>query len=419
MTTPAQDKGIAVGQVVRMIKTETRIFCEGVLIRLKSDDRSPCPLFELVDNPSKTRYVNLDSIDSTAIRQPKFKVGQVVEVAASGWGLAPAMIGKTCTVASVSVHSDRITYKVEGLGEAGTDLVSNDIWEESFKAVGVVPTPAQRLTIDPSNLVQINFPTLEIRTVNTIQSQALATFNTMRNRAIAHRNGESQSDSLFYTGYGICDNIHRCMPDGASSDTMALIKDNLIRRVPSYSGNYHYPVNHPKGGSTQKERSQAADNAWSEFNNKWGGEYGALRLAQLEELIEHIENKWDDSLAKEMTPATRVGLVVGVSLVEYRDGTIWRFVRDDKSADPYFESVSTSNQTSLDLRYVTILQMEEDTKKRSVAQFLKEIARQAAKRDKLQAQIAELQKQAAEASQRIAMLDYGLGNAHKVQRMTK
>lgn len=277
----------------------------------------------------------------------------------------------------------------------------------------------QEVPAVPARTIQIDFSALETRTVNTIQSQAIATFNTMRNRAIAHRNGESQSDSLFYTGYGICDNIHRCMPDGASSDTMALIKDNLIRRVPSYSGNYHYPVNHPKGGSTQKERSQAADNAWCEFNNKWGGEYGALRLAQLEELIEHIENKWDDALAKDMTPATRVGLVVGVSLVEYRDGTIWRFVRDDKSADPYFESVTTSNQTSLDLRYVTILQMEEDNKKRSVSQFLKEIARQAAKRDKLQAQIAELQKQAADASQRIAMLDYGLGNAHKVQRMAK
>ena len=272
----------------------------------------------------------------------------------------------------------------------------------------------------PAQTIQIRFDSDTIRTVNTVQSQALATFNTMRNRAIAHRNGESQSDSLFYTGYGICDNISRCTSDNASSDVMALIKDNVIRRLPSYSGNYHYPVNHPKGSSTQKERSQAADNAWSEFNNKWGGEYGALRLAQLEELIEHIENKWDDSLAKEMTPATRVGLVVGVSLVEYRDGTIWRFVRDDNSSDPYFEPVADSgNQRCLDLRYITILQMEEDTKKRSVAQFLKEIARQAAKRDKLQAQIAELQKQAAEASQRIAMLDYGLGNAHKVQRMGK
>lgn len=406
MNTPAQDKGIVVGQVVRMIESETSHFREGALIRLlRQDDGTQWPLFELVENDSQTRYVMLDHV-TTDVRKPKFELGQVVQVAASGWGLAPQMIGKTCTIVSVEVHSDRITYKVEGLGEAGTSLVSNDIWEESFKAVAAVAVP-------------VPVPALAIHAVNTVQSQALATFRTMRTRAIASRAGESVSDTLFYTGYGICDNIYRCTPDGASSDKMALIKDNLIRRVPSYSGNYHYPVNHPEDGDTLKARREAAENAWSQFNNKWGGEYGALRLAQLEELIDYIENKWDDSLAEEMTPAQRVGLIVGVSIVEYRDGSLWRFVRDDRSSDPYFESMQTGNQTSLDLRYITIMQMEQDGKKRSVTQFLKEIARHAAKRDKLQAQIAALQKQEAEATQQIAMLDYALGSVHKVKRMDK
>lgn len=67
-------------------------------------------------------------------KDAQFKVGQVVEVAASGWGLAPALIGKHCTITSVHRFTDKVTYKVKGL-EGGPDLVSNDIWEQSFKAL--------------------------------------------------------------------------------------------------------------------------------------------------------------------------------------------------------------------------------------------------------------------------------------------
>jgi hypothetical protein len=246
------------------------------------------------------------------------------------------------------------------------------------------------------------------------QQQAVTTFKTMLARAMAHRNGDNVEDSLFYTGYGICDNIERCMPEGSSSTIIALIKDNLIRRVPSYSGNYHYPVSCPETSG-----SEGADSAWSRHSNKWAGAYGQNRITQLNELIDMIENKWDDSFAQNMTPAVRVGIIPNITLCQFRDGTFWHLDTDDGSSDPYFRPVGGGDRRSQELRYVTIMPTVIDGKKRSVPAFLKEIAKQQAKRDKLQAQIAALQRLAAEANSKIAMLDYGLAQTHKVKRMDK
>jgi hypothetical protein len=365
--------------------------------------------------------INTMSVSLTKVA--KFTLGQEVEVAASGWGLAPQMIGKRCIIRTVNCHSDRVTYKVEGLGKAGTDLVSNDIWEESFKAVAIMPARTIQINLGsvpapvPSSFQVSEIDTL-LASLNVVsrtrtQEQALKTFNTMRTRAIQSRNGEDVSDTLFYTGYGICDNIHRCTPNGANSDTMALIKDNLIRRVPSYSGNYHYPVPCPNeaGGN-------AAENAWGRSSNRWTDAYGTNRLIQLEELIYKIEHEWDEKFAEDMTPAQRVGLILNVSVVQYRDGTMWKFVVDDKSSDPYFEPVCGGDRRSLDLRYLTIMPMEDFTNdQRSVAQFLEQIkATQTLKTD-LESKLAALQKEIAEAGRHIAMLDYGLGIVHKVKRM--
>lgn len=64
----------------------------------------------------------------------KFKLGQVVEVVAAGWGLSPALIGATCTITTIHRLKEHVEYKVEGLTD-NPALMSNSIWEESFKAI--------------------------------------------------------------------------------------------------------------------------------------------------------------------------------------------------------------------------------------------------------------------------------------------
>jgi hypothetical protein len=278
-----------------------------------------------------------------------------------------------------------------------------------------VPATAPAIVRDLSHVIQVDIHAIAASLRSPIQQAALDTFNTMRTRAIACRanDGMTVDDNLFYTGYGICDNIHRCTPNGVNSDTMALIKDNIIRQVPSYSGNYHYPVNHP-----DEVGKEAAESAWNRFNNKWKGTYGANRLQQLEELIHHIEHKWDESLAKEMTPAQRVGLIVDVTVVQYKDGSLWKFTRDDRSSDPYFTSMATGNQTSLDLRYIEVLPMDmEETNSLSVAEFLQRIEETVKTKADLEAQVKALQLQIAEAASRVVMLDYNLATTHKVKRI--
>lgn len=255
--------------------------------------------------------------------------------------------------------------------------------------------------------------------MSDIQQQALATFTTMLQRAIAYRANPQENDqSTFYTGYGICDNISRCMPDSAREERMSLVKDNIIRRLPSYSGNYHYPVKHPnpKPNVTQ---SQAGDMAWSEFSNKWEGAYGAERLQQLMELVDVIRDKWDNKYGERMTPATRVGIIPNVTIVRHVDnGDLYTLVSDDDSTDPYFLQVGKNmdQRRSIDLRNVEILPMQE-VGKRSVKSFINQIKKAAEKRAKLEAQIAELNKQRQLLISQEAVLDYHLGEQHSVKRL--
>lgn len=64
----------------------------------------------------------------------QFKLGDVVEVAAAGWGLAPQLIGATCTITSIACYEDRVQYNVTGL-PGSRDLSSDAIWEQSFKPI--------------------------------------------------------------------------------------------------------------------------------------------------------------------------------------------------------------------------------------------------------------------------------------------
>jgi hypothetical protein len=420
MTTPAQAQGI-IKDVTQLRYTGPNSSHKSFTWILSTDDGSNCPYFRTVGGEhSMCEWLKNFEVIQTPVEVAQFpdtpagrmgiKVGDVVRMKER----ETKNFCEGVLIRLVKDDDSRVPYfeRIDNGMKRYVDLDHVELMEAvpAQQPAPVVPTNNQLMS-----MIQVDIHAIAASIRSPIQQAALDTFNTMRTRAIACRanDGMTVDDNLFYTGYGICDNIHRCTPNGVNSDTMALIKDNIIRQVPSYSGNYHYPVNHP-----DEVGKEAAESAWNRFNNKWKGIYGANRLQQLEELIHHIEHKWDESLAKEMTPAQRVGLIVDVTVVQYKDGSLWKFTRDDRSSDPYFTSMATGNQTSLDLRYIEVLPMDmEETNSLSVAEFLQRIEETVKTKADLEAQVKALQLQIAEAASRVVMLDYNLATTHKVKRI--
>lgn len=243
-----------------------------------------------------------------------------------------------------------------------------------------------------------------------LQQKAINTFQGMYDAAVAHREGR---ESRLNGDYGICDNIDRFASlAGSYESQMSEVKENLIRQTAMYSGNYTYPVPCPDGGD--------ASSAFSRHSNKWRGPYGLNRLVQLEQLIELIKTKWDDTLVNRKTPAFRNGLKVG-DVVRYtrRDTpSFWVFRRDDESMSPSFHKLTDKDDyTDIDLNYIVKVDKDEICKPRAVSEFLSELEAQAAKKLDIERQIAELQKALTNVQTDIAMLDYGLADQHKVKRI--
>jgi murein L,D-transpeptidase YafK len=144
------------------------------------------------------------------------------------------------------------------------------------------------------------------------------------------------------------------------------------------------------------------------------------RLIQLEQLIELIKTKWDDSMVNRKTPAFRNGLKVG-DVVRYtrRDTpSFWVFRRDDESMSPSFHKLTDKDDyTDIDLNYIVKVDKDEISKPRAVSEFLSELEEQAKKKADIERQIAELQKALTNVQTDIAMLDYGLADQHKVKRI--
>lgn len=343
MATPATSMGLKVG--VSKVQF-SHLSGEWVF---KSDDESTCPLFQRVSDGA-THYQNLTDINKII---PENVPAPALPV--------PRMSGLEFFGAPPPVA----TMTLQEVADA----------EESV--VAVVPQ------------------------MTTWQTRALECFQTMHEEAVKYRAG--QVSRVTYS-HGICDNITRFTD---YDDEMAYVKDNLIRRTASYSGEHHYPVK-------SHDASRSAEWAWDYTSDKWGGEYGANRLVQLEQIIELIKNEWNDDLACRMTPARSAGIAAGDQVWNKTTRAVWTFVRDDGSNDPYFKT-DEGRETSCHLRHIQ--KLSDIMSGKSFNDIMAESARLTAQREVLKAQKAEIEAQLTKMDEAFARMDIELAITYKVKRI--
>lgn len=252
---------------------------------------------------------------------------------------------------------------------------------------------------------------------------AIATFSTLVERAKLSREGLLTDNDKFNPRYGICDNIYICMPRDERDkyhDQIVMVKDNLIRQVPSYSGAYHYPVRAPEK-EVCETMEQAAERYWDKGGNRWTGGYGDQRLIQAQELLDMVTNNWDDKFIKRMTPAQRVGITEGVVVQHVDTSEYFVISRDDDSSDPYFlpyGETDNEHRRSIRIQELRIVKMS-DMPKRSVSSFVKSINKELAKRAKLEEQVKALQKLIAETKGQQACYEFALAQQHGVKMIKR
>lgn len=315
----------------------------------KSDDESTCPLFQRLSDGA-THYQNLTDINKIIpedVPAPALPVPRMS---------APGHIGTPPPVVAMSLQ---------------------EVTDAQESVVAVVP----QMTV--------------------WQTRALECFQTMHDEAVKYRAG--QVSRITYS-HGICDNITRFTD---YDDEMSYVKDNLIRRTASYSGEHHYPVK-------SHDASRSAEWAWDYTSDKWGGEYGANRLVQLEQMIHLIKNEWDDDLACRMTPARSAGISVGDQVWNKTTRAVWTFVRDDGSNDPYFKT-DEGRETSCHLRHIQ--KLSDIITGKSFAELMAESETLAQRRATLKVQKADIEAQLASMDESFARMDIELAITYKVKRI--
>lgn len=413
MTTPAEAKGFVL-KVTRLKLTGNNgdyhdydALKEKVWL-MTSDDDTTCPYFVAGDGTGHTMcaYVSDMSIIEEAVG-PKFPVGSSVKVVDTGWGFGAEMVGTVLTVVGFTLRgAEQTLYRVvnsEGQREGG------DIWESSFELFKLV----QPATVKLATVEIVEEVNTQKSVYTTLQKNAVDVFTMMHTEAVKHRAGER---SRLNASYGICDNIERFVDSvtGASNRQMTEVKENLIRQTAIYSGSYTYPVPCPDGAE--------ANRAFDRNSDKWVGAYGLNRLTQLEQMIELIKTKWDDSLVNRLTPAVRNGLAVGDVVVFTREGSrnhgsLFVLRYDDESTSPSFHKIGEpTDYEDIDLSYIRKIDNALIVSQ-SVSEFLAQLEQKAAEEASLKAQIAELQSKLKNVTVEMAVLDYGLATQHKVKRI--
>jgi hypothetical protein len=245
----------------------------------------------------------------------------------------------------------------------------------------------------------------------TNQAIAIECFSNML--AAAESYHETGSMPYQLQRYGICDNISNFAKE-RTSDMVATVKDNLIRRTPSYSGCYHYPV--PADSNDPCDAEGAFDNS----DNKWAGAYGLRRMQQLRELIVLCNTEWDEELTTRLSPARRLGIKVG-DFMQDRHGNLFELTRDDGSSNPAFMRLGSteSHYKDIDKLFPVKDQSNLTGKPRSVKSLVKEADKINAKIAKIEEQMGKLNEQVRELTAQRSNVDVALRVQHKVQRLTK
>jgi hypothetical protein len=246
-----------------------------------------------------------------------------------------------------------------------------------------------------------------------LQKNAVDTFEAMLEAVTLYRAApiaNPRPNGLTYS-YGICDNIETfARKAGADYSQMAWVKENLIRRVPSYSGEYHYPVKGVNG--------QSPTESFGSITDKWGGEYGANRMLQLGELVHAIKTEWDDSLVGSLTPCRRMGYKVG-DIFQYKDdGELYVLNYDDDSSSPGFGPIGSdiSVYSWKDIDKMTKMPVEA-LPQLQVSEYLEKIKALELQKAEIQRTIAEQSRLLKEVASQINLNDFYLAKQHGVKRI--
>lgn len=270
--------------------------------------------------------------------------------------------------------------------------------------VDVPPVPAVPLAPQPIEASAMTYTNL--------QKQAVDTFTMMLEAVKLYRADKSANprpNGLVYN-YGICDNIERFAElAGARYGQMSHVKENLIRTVDCYSGEYHYPVKGAQGYN--------ASDSFSNITDKWSGEYGDNRTLQLEQLVEAIKTRWTDELAGRLTPVQRMGYVIGDIFQNTRDQKFYVLRRDDDSNDPGFGPVGSPESEYSWMQLDQMVKVSGIQDKMEVSEFIAKLKELELQKAEIQRIIEEQQKALAACTSQIAMYDFSLGQQHGVKRI--
>ncbi len=245
------------------------------------------------------------------------------------------------------------------------------------------------------------------------QEIAIQTFETLIDWAVAYRNDTDNKAPNFEVYSGICDNLYFTIPADYRRDgihrVIVNIKNNLICQVPSWSGNYTYPVKGTDGDS--------AERTWDSTREKWLGEYGNYRIEQACEILYMIKNNWNEELTLRLSPAKRLGIIPHLTLLTW-DNRFWLLSEDDDSSCPYFDEIGGRElkHICIDIAAMKIVQTV-DSKRRSVKAFLRAIQKAEEKYSKSQAQLKKLEEQSLLLRREMMELEQGLASQHGVKRI--
>ena len=239
----------------------------------------------------------------------------------------------------------------------------------------------------------------------TTQQNAIYCFQSMLVAAQTYRQNGSEVNGFRFRD-GICSNVEN-MSAPEHHESLSNVKDNLIRTLPSFSGEYHYPVKATAG--------LTPEGAWDTYNDKWAGDYGSNRIVQLIELISATEQRWDDALLGHMTPCQRNGWAVGNVFRLDGGRALYVLVDDDDSRSPGFELLGGSERHWMDIHSMVLC--PEAVPSMTIQQFIRKMDKLEALRAKATLKLAAANEATVLLDNQLAAYTAGFASQHKLARV--